>query len=112
MTKHMPFPADVNPDPDAKYSRGTAEAFPFDPQLTPALERFPVPNRPGFWLIAALLVLISLAMSGCSGATAQDSTKPAQALNVSQAARDAFACPGMHADWLNETTVRCLKERP
>ena len=25
--------------------------------------------------------------------------------------RDAFACPGMHADWIDATTVQCLKER-
>lgn len=24
--------------------------------------------------------------------------------------RNEFACPGMHAEWINATTVQCLKE--
>lgn len=28
------------------------------------------------------------------------------------AARDAFACPGMHAEWLDDKTVQCFKEKP
>lgn len=31
---------------------------------------------------------------------------------IIQSLRDEFACPGMHAEWLDETTVHCLKERP
>ena len=26
--------------------------------------------------------------------------------------RDEFACPGMHAQWLDAKTVECLKEKP
>lgn len=26
--------------------------------------------------------------------------------------RDEFVCPGMHAEWLDESTVQCLKEKP
>ena len=26
--------------------------------------------------------------------------------------RDEFACPGMHAEWLDDKTVQCLKELP
>lgn len=25
--------------------------------------------------------------------------------------RDEFVCPGMHAEWLDDKTVQCLKER-
>ena len=31
---------------------------------------------------------------------------------LAQSLRDEFACPGMHAEWLDESTVHCLKERP
>lgn len=37
---------------------------------------------------------------------------PSPAGTVRLAARDAFACPGMHAEWLDEKTVQCLKETP
>nr|WP_182312260.1 hypothetical protein [Comamonas testosteroni] len=29
-----------------------------------------------------------------------------------QSLRDEFACPGMHAEWLDDKTVQCLKEHP
>ncbi len=31
---------------------------------------------------------------------------------ITQRLRDEFACPGMHAEWLDDKTVQCLKERP
>lgn len=31
---------------------------------------------------------------------------------ITQSLRDEFACPGMHAEWLDDKTVQCLKERP
>ena len=27
-----------------------------------------------------------------------------------QSLRDEFVCPGMHAEWLDDKTVQCLKE--
>lgn len=109
MAIRMHFPADVNPEPDAKFARGMAEAFPVHPHLTTAQERFPVPNRPGFWLIAALIVLISLALSGCSSAEAQPTSASITAEDIKRAAAGAWNCPGMHAEW-EGTTVYCLKE--
>ena len=49
MTTRMPFPTDVNPDPDAEYPRSMAQAFPFDPQLTPPPSRLEFLNRPQTW---------------------------------------------------------------
>lgn len=109
MAIRMHFPADVNPDPDAKFSRGMAEAFPLDPTLTAAPRRFPVPNRPSLWLGAALLVLISLAMSGCDSAEAQPPSAGITAEDIKRAAAGVWNCPGMHAEW-EGTTVYCLKE--
>ena len=37
---------------------------------------------------------------------------PAPSGAIRMAARDAFACPGMHAEWIDDKTVQCLKERP
>ncbi|MDN5506418.1 MAG: hypothetical protein L0H10_21730 [Comamonas sp.] len=31
---------------------------------------------------------------------------------ITQRLRDEFACPGMHAEWLDDKTVQCLKEHP
>ena len=31
---------------------------------------------------------------------------------IRQNLRDEFVCPGMHAEWLDDKTVQCLKERP
>ncbi len=31
---------------------------------------------------------------------------------LAQSLRDEFACPGMHAEWLDEKTVQCLKVLP
>lgn len=110
MAIRTPFPADVNPEPEAKFARGMADAFPSDPHLSAAPRRFPVPNRPTPWLIAAMLVLVCLALSGCGGAEAQE--RSASAAELKRAAAGAWQCPGMHAEWLDQTTVRCLKETP
>ena len=110
MAIRMPFPSDVNPEPEAAYKRGMAQAFPADPKLTTALRRFPVPNRPGLWLGAALLVLITLALSGCGSAEAQPASASITAAEIKRAAAGAWHCPGMHAEWLDATTVQCLKE--
>ncbi|WP_315125222.1 hypothetical protein [Comamonas antarctica] len=45
---------------------------------------------PCSWLLAALLVLACLALSGC------------------RALAEVWNCPGMTAVWLDESTVRCL----
>jgi len=112
MAIRIHFPADVNPDPDAKFSRGMAEAFPFDPTLTTAPRRFPVPNRPGFWLGAALLAVAVLSLYGCGSAEAQPASASITAAEIKRAAAGAWHCPGMHAEWLDATTVQCLKESP
>ena len=32
--------------------------------------------------------------------------------SITKSLRDEFACPGMHAEWLDAHTVQCLKEAP
>ena len=112
MAIRMHFPSDVNPEPEATFKRGMAQAFPADPHLTPAPRRFPVPNRPGFWLGAALLAVSTLSLYGCGSAEAQPASASITAADIKRAAAGAWHCPGMHAEWLDETTVQCLKESP
>lgn len=52
---------------------------------------------------AAFVDSISLASAEEPGPT------PAE---LRAAARDAKACPGMYANWIDSQTVECLKERP
>ena len=61
-------------------------------------------------LLGLALALLLLALSGCRAAdAAQDSASPA---DLKRAAAGAWLCPGMHAQWLSDTQVQCLKERP
>ena len=63
-------------------------------------------------IVDSLLVIV-----GALLLTAWLSTPDAQAdepQSITQSLRDEFACPGMHAcmhaEWLDEKTVQCLKE--
>lgn len=31
---------------------------------------------------------------------------------LTKSVRDEFACPGMHAEWLDAHSVQCLREKP
>ena len=55
-----------------------------------------------------LTVLILMSMS----APAQADEPASPLIPTRSALRDAFACPGMHAEWLDGNTVQCLKESP
>lgn len=58
----------------------------------------------GTWLWCVVLV-------GCS-AQAADAPTITAAADLKRAAAGVWACPGMHAEWLDAQTVQCLKERP
>lgn len=58
----------------------------------------------GLILIAA--ICMGLAWLASTPAQADEPSFPVKTL------RDEFACPGMHAEWLDEQTVQCLKEKP
>ena len=79
------------------------------------LQQLPRRKKPALKKRASLflglvLALLLLALSGCSAAdAAQDSASPA---DLKRAAAGAWLCPGMHAQWLSDTQVQCLKERP
>ena len=58
------------------------------------------------------VTLLLLWVTSPAQAKEEPSEPPAPAGASRMAARDAFACPGMHAEWLDEKTVQCLKEKP
>ena len=58
------------------------------------------------------VTLVLLWISGPAQAEEEPSEPPSPPGTVRMAARDAFACPGMHAEWLDDKTVQCLKVSP
>ena len=68
-----------------------------------------------FYAIALAILSVTLLLLWCTGPAQADTEPdepPAPSGAIRMAARDAFACPGMHAEWLDESTVQCLKEKP
>lgn len=110
MAIRMTFPDDVNPDPEATYSRSMLDAFPFDPHLSATARRLPAKKHLGLWLVTALFVALAIVLTGCGSAEAQEpSASPSELRRI---AAEAWNCPGMHAVWLDETTVQCLNYLP
>lgn len=76
------------------------------------LQRLPRRKKPAPKRAFAFLVLIGLLaciwLSGCSAQAADAPTTTAA--DLKRAAAGAWLCPGMHAEWLNEKEVMCLKE--
>lgn len=64
------------------------------------------------WVVLVALVLAAAMAEGHKRtvATQQDDTGQQSAPSVRKALYGAWACPGMHAHWLDESTVQCLKE--
>ena len=56
-------------------------------------------------LLAVVIVLSMLWL------TSPDA-KADEPLSITKTWRDEFVCPGMHAEWLDEKTVQCLKVLP
>ena len=57
-------------------------------------------------LILITAICMGLAWLSSTPAQADEPSFPVKTL------RDEFACPGMHAEWIDDRTVQCLKERP
>ena len=60
-------------------------------------------------LAACSVLLLLFWVTGPAQADEEPTESPCTARAVHMAARDAFVCPGMHAEWLDEKTVQCLK---
>lgn len=104
--KRMPFPADVNPSPDARYYRQSSEAFLCNAAEAQAFHYFPKKKRPGRWLAAIILGMVLIALFGCA--------KPEQPMPVSQErAIPKEACAnGDVGIWIDPSTITCHKELP
>ena len=108
MAIRVPPPTKHHNSTTARFKRTLADAFPAGTQRIEEPARFHLPNRPGAWLISALIALIAITLTGCSGAEAQ--VKPITKSELRRAAAAEWNCPGMTAVWIDETTVQCLKE--
>ena len=68
-----------------------------------------------FYAIALAILSVTLLLLWVTG-PAQAEPKaielPSPDGAIRMAARDAFVCPGMHAESLDERTVQCMKEKP
>lgn len=105
----VPTPASINYTPERFKRRMTDMARDADPWHKPEKKR-------GGWLYLGALVLLAMAgligLTGCSKSDddAPGSSAAVQLADAKRAAAGAWACPGMHAEWLEEKTVQCLKE--
>lgn len=105
VTPAEPF----NPDPDARYRRTLAEAFPCDARQAVAFFDVSRPPRYGRWLALVLAVLLLAAMAGCSQAGAQEPQPTPEEQRIARGA--ARACDGK-TPVLVDGTYSCLKEIP
>ena len=67
-----------------------------------------------FYALALAILSVTLLLlwvTSRAQAGEEPSKLPAPAGAVRMTARDAFACPGMHAEWLDDKTVQCLREK-
>ncbi|ACY32288.1 hypothetical protein [Comamonas thiooxydans] len=58
---------------------------------------------------SALVIVCALLLAAWLAAPDAQADEPQ---TITQRLRDEFACPGMHAEWLDDKTVQCLKEMP
>ena len=58
----------------------------------------------------SLILVIAIALAALWLAT--PSAQADEPKTLTKSVRDEFACPGMHAEWLDAHTVQCLKEAP
>lgn len=78
------------------------------------LQRLPRRKKPAPTRALLFLVLLALFVcAGLSGCSAQAADAPiTTTADLKRAAAGAWLCPGMHASWIDDKTVQCLKEKP
>lgn len=105
--QRIALPSDVCPDPSARYYRTLAEAFPCNAAEAVAFHRPQRRPHYGRWLALVLMVIILIAMSGCSAQAATEGDGSDR-----QHAAAQRACPkGYAVDWLSANEMQCLRER-
>lgn len=63
-----------------------------------------------YWILALVITLGVGHIAAQAGTEDQPPSAGISAADLKRAAAGAWQCPGMHAEWLDETTVHCLKE--
>lgn len=115
MSVLIPTPAGHNHTTEV-FKRTLSEAsFLCNAEDTVAIHKMKVKKRGGWLYLAALVLLAMAAFIGLTGCSKADNDSPGssaavQLAEAKRAAAGAWACPGMHAEWLEEKTVQCLKE--
>ena len=61
-------------------------------------------------IIESLILVAAIGMGALWLAT--PSAQADEPTTLTKSVRDDFACPGMHAEWLDAHTVQCLREKP
>ena len=105
VTPAEPF----NPDPDARYRRTLAEAFPCDARQAVAFFDVSRPPRYGRWLALVLAVLLLATLTGCADAGAQEPQPTPQEQRIARGA--ARACQGLTPVW-QDGFHTCAKDTP
>lgn len=63
-----------------------------------------------YWILALVITLGVGHIAAQAGVEEQPASASTSAAELKRAASGAWHCPGMHAEWIDETTVQCLKE--
>lgn len=109
MSILIPTPADHNHTTEV-FKRTLAEAsFLCNAADSVSLHKMKAKKRGGLRYLAALVLLgmaAIVALTGCGKAA------PVSMADAKRAAAGAWACPGMHAEWIGDKEVMCLKEKP
>lgn len=104
-------PAGLNYTPETFKRRMSDTVRDADPWHKPEKKR-------GGWRYPVAAVIAGaaavMALTGCAPVEEEDdspgSTASVQMAEIKRAAAGAWACPGMHSEWISETEVMCLKE--
>lgn len=103
-------PAGLNTTPETFKRRMSDKARDADPWHKPEKK------RGGWRYLVAAVIAGAAAVMALTGRVPVDeddspsSTASVQMAEIKRAAAGAWACPGMHAEWISETEVMCLKE--
>lgn len=109
MSILIPTPADHNHTTEVFKRTLASASFLCNASESVTLHKTKRGNSKSRWLYRVALVLVAgaalMVLAGCS------KPEPVMMADAKRAAAGALACPGMHAEWISETEVMCLKEK-